>query len=178
MHGDSNAGVCLAAQCCPTLCTPMNCCPPGSSLHVIFQARILEWAAVSYCRGSSQPRDRTRLLCLLDQQADSPPLSHLRSPTLVTCVERTWVLGLTFEIILFQFEPSNVQVTQLCPTLHDPIDGSPPGNSVHGIFQARTLEWVAISISRGSSWPRDWTWVSRIAGRLFTVWATRQAWTR
>ena len=39
----------------------------------------------------------------------------------------------------------------------------------------RVLEWVAISFSRGSSWPRDWTWVSHIAGRCFTLWATREA---
>ena len=44
---------------------------------------------------------------------------------------------------------------QSCPTLYDPIDGSPPGSSVPGILQARTLEWVAISYSRGSSQPRD-----------------------
>ena len=53
------------------------------------------------------------------------------------------------------------------------MDYSPPGSSVHGIFQATVLEWVAISFSRGSSQSRDWTWVSRIAGRHFTVWATR-----
>ena len=51
---------------------------------------------------------------------------------------------------------------------------SPPGSSVHGVLQARVLEWVAISFSRGSSWPRDWTWVSCIAGRFFTIWATRK----
>ena len=50
--------------------------------------------------------------------------------------------------------------TQLCSTLCDPMDYSPPGSSVHGVFQARLLEWVAISFSRGSSWPRDWTWIS------------------
>ena len=50
-----------------------------------------------------------------------------------------------------------------------------PGSSVHGIFQGRILEWVAISFSRGSSWPRDWTQVSRIVGRRFTIWATREA---
>ena len=48
-----------------------------------------------------------------------------------------------------------------------------PGSSVHGVFQARILEWVAISFFRGSSPPRDWTRVSLIADRLFTVWATR-----
>ena len=54
-------------------------------------------------------------------------------------------------------------VTQSCLTLCDPMDCSPPGSSVHGILQARILEWVAISYSRGSSWPRDWTWVSCIS---------------
>ena len=53
------------------------------------------------------------------------------------------------------------------------MDCSLPGSSVHGIFQARILEGVAISCSRGSSWPRDQTWVSHIVGRRFTVWATR-----
>ena len=48
-------------------------------------------------------------------------------------------------------------VTKSCLTLWDPIDYSPPGSSVHGILQARTLEWIAISFSRGSSPPRDWT---------------------
>ena len=47
------------------------------------------------------------------------------------------------------------------------MDCSPPGSSIHGIYQARVLEWVAISFSRRSSWPRDWTQVSRIAGRCF-----------
>ena len=52
------------------------------------------------------------------------------------------------------------------------MDCSLPGSSLHGILQARILEWVAISFSRGSSWPRDWTRVSRIPGRRFNLWAT------
>ena len=64
---------------------------------------------------------------------------------------------------------------QSCLTLRDPIDGSPPGSPVPGTLQARTLEWVAISFSRGSSYPRDWTRFSRISGRHFTIWATREA---
>ena len=59
-------------------------------------------------------------------------------------------------------------------TLCDPMDCSPPGSSVHGIIQARVLEWVAIAFSRGSSQPRDWTRVSCIADRRFTIWATRK----
>ena len=58
-------------------------------------------------------------------------------------------------------------VTHLCPTLCDPMDCGPPGSSVHGVLQARILEWVAISLFRGSSQPRDRTRVSYIAGRFF-----------
>ena len=53
-------------------------------------------------------------------------------------------------------------IAQLCPSLCDPMDCNPPGSSVHGILQARTLEWVAIPFSRGSFCPRDWTQVSCI----------------
>ena len=67
-----------------------------------------------------------------------------------------------------------VLVTQLCPTLCNPMDCSSPGSSVLGILQARILEWVAIPFSR-SSWPRNQTQVSCIAGRLFIIWATRKA---
>ena len=53
-----------------------------------------------------------------------------------------------------------ILVAQSCPTLCNPVDCSPPGSSVPGILQARILKWVAIPFSRGSSWLRDWTWVS------------------
>ena len=66
-------------------------------------------------------------------------------------------------------------VTQLCPTLETPWTVACPGSSVHGILQAIILEWVAIPFSRGSSQPRDWTEVSCVAGRFFTIWATREA---
>ena len=65
-------------------------------------------------------------------------------------------------------------VVKLCPTLCNPMDYSPPGASVHGMFQARILEWVAISSSRGSSRPRDWTASLALAGRFFHHWATTE----
>jgi len=65
-------------------------------------------------------------------------------------------------------------VTQSCLTLCNPLDYTPPGYSVPGILQARKLEWVAIPFSRGSSQPKDQTNVSCIAGRCFTIWATRE----
>ena len=77
----------------------------------------------------------------------------------VHCIPSTW-------------KESEREVAQSCPTLSNPMDCSPPGSSVHGIFQARVLEWGAISFSRESSQSRDWTRISRIVGRRFTVWAT------
>ena len=63
---------CVCAQSCPTLCNPMDCSPQDASVHGIFQARILEWVAISSSRGSSLPRDWTCcLLYLLYWQADS-----------------------------------------------------------------------------------------------------------
>ena len=67
---------------------------------------------------------------------------------------------------------SESEVVQSCLTICGPMDCSHPGSSIHGIFQARILEWVAISFSKGCSWPRNQTQVSRTAGRLFTIWAT------
>ena len=64
---------------------------------------------------------------------------------------------------------SESEVAQSCPTLCDPMDCSRAGSSVRGIFQARVLEWVAISFSMGSSPPRDQTQLSLIVGRRFTI---------
>ena len=69
---------------------------------------------------------------------------------------------------------SESEVAQSCPTPCNPMDCSLPGSSVYGIFQARVLEWVAISFSRRSSQPRDWSLVSHILGKCFTVWANRK----
>ena len=118
----------------------MDCSPPGSSVHGILQARALEWVAISFSRGSSQPTDQT----------------HISS------INR---------LILYRWatreSESESEAAQSCPTLCDPMDCSLPGFSVHGIFQARVLEWVVISFSRGSSRPRDRTQVSRIVDRCF-----------
>ena len=82
--------------------------------------------------------------------------------------------------VFLPWEPMNSmksesEVSQSCPTLCDPMDCSLPGFSVHWILQAIVLEWIAISFSRGSSQSRDWTRVSRIVDRHFTIWATREA---
>ena len=79
----------------------------------------------------------------------------------------TWCKTIQFLSFLWR-RKVKVKVTQLCPTLCDPTD-----STVHGILQARILEWVAFPFSRGSSELRDQTEVSQIAGGFFTSWATR-----
>ena len=76
-----------------------------------------------------------------------------------------WFIGKVLNWIYIQCVCMHAQS---CLTLCDPMDSSPPGSSVHGIVQARILEWVAFSLSRGSSWPRDQTCISCAAGRFFT----------
>ena len=94
-----------------------------------------------------------------------------------------WGSFILWPMISFRYMPRSgiagslkveVLVAQSCPTLCDPMECSPPGFSVHGILQVRVLEWITIPFSRGSSWPRNWTWVSHIADRFFTFWATRE----
>ena len=81
-------------------------------------------------------------------------------------------LSLGPELMITQLSLNSVKESELaqsCPTLCNLMDCSPPGSSVHGIFQARVLEWVAIAFSRGSSQPRDPAWVSHIVGRCFAI---------
>ena len=92
------------------------------------------------------------------------------------CGENIWdILLISFDIFFwyilrYSFERKvKVLITQLCPTFCGPTDCSPPVFSVHGILQARLLEWIAILFSRGSSWPRNWIQVSCIAGRFLKV---------
>ena len=73
------------------------------------------------------------------------------------------------KIIKTSQERLKVLAAQLCPILCNPMNCSPPGSFLHGILQARILEWVAIAFSRASSRPRDQTWVSCIVGRFFTA---------
>ena len=99
--------------------------------------------------------------------SNSRPLSQCCHPTISSFVGPSSSCLQSF--------PKWSEIAQSCPTLCNPMDSSPPGYSVHGIFQARILEWVAISFSRGSSQPRDQAWVSCIADRRFTIWASREA---
>ena len=106
----------LVTKLCLTLVTPWTV---GSSVNGIFQSRILEWVAISFSRGSFQPRDRTRVSCvaggLLHCRQILYRLSHQGSPCICVCV------------CVYQFS----SVAQLCPTLCDPVNRSMPGFPVH-----------------------------------------------
>ena len=83
----------LVAKPCPTICDPMDYSPPGSSVPGISQARILEWVAISFSRGSSWPRDWTHVLCLLHWQANSLLLSHQRNSSPLPYPKATVTVG-------------------------------------------------------------------------------------
>ena len=136
---------------CLALCNPM-----GHTVHGILQARILEWVTVPFSRGSSQPRDQTQI-------------SHIAGRFLTSWATREALNKSSLNFLMLCL------VIQSCPTLCDPMDCSLPGSSVHGVLQARILEWVAMPSSRGSSQPKDWTQVSCIKGRFFIIWATRES---
>ena len=130
------------AQSCPTLCNPME-----YTVHGIRQARILEWVAFPFSRGSSQPRNRTG----------------------VSCIASRFFTNWTIREAFSKYAAA-AKSLQSCPTLCDPIDGSPSGSAVPGILQARTLEWVAISFSS------VWKWKVKVKS-LSRVWLLATPWT-
>ena len=102
------------------------------------------------------------------------PKDHLRT----VCIHKAKSWNLVWVVLIYSPNKSiesESEVAQMCPTLCDPMDCSLPGSSLNRILQARVLEWVAISFSRGSCQPRDQTRVSRIPGRHCNLWATREA---
>ena len=134
----------------------MDCSPPGSSVHWISQARTLEWTAHSFFRGSSWPRDQTRVSCVFKTAGrffthwatGEAQFIYVRSEVKWSC-----------SVVSDSLWPHGLQSTRLlCPWDF-------PGN---------ILEWIAISFSRGSSQPRDWTRVSHTVDRHLTIWAARE----
>ena len=142
--------VCSVTQLCLALWDPVDCSPPGSSVHGILQARVLERVAISFSRGASQLRDETHVSC-------------------VSCTGR-WIF---YHCVIWKaltLHTMTVTITQSCPTLCNPM-----AYTVHGILQARILDWVAYPFSRGASQPRNQTQVSQISGRFFTRWSIRES---
>ena len=130
---------------------------------------------------SSQTRDRTRVSCIgrqtLHHRATrkAPELQFQVKLSRKTSL-RKWLLSKDLKKVRVQAnlsESVSRSVVSNSLQLHA-INWCPPGSSVHGISQVKILEWVAIPFSRGSSWPRDQTWVSYIAGKCFTIWDTKE----
>ena len=112
----------LVAQSCLTLCSPMDCSLLCSSIHQIFQARILGWVAISFSSGSSQPGDWTWVSCFVGRffinwatTGSIRELNRWKNEVTVCCAK----------------------LLQSCRTVCNPMTYSPPGSSVHGILQAR-----------------------------------------
>ena len=140
---------CLVTKMCSTLCNPVDCSLPGSSVYGISQASILEWVAISFFRGSSQPRD----LSTPQLQSESESCSVMSSSL--------WPHGL--------HSPWNSPGQNTGVGSHSlrqqifPTQGSNPGlpHCRQIVYQLnhqgnpRILEWVATPFSRGSSWPRN-----------------------
>ena len=101
--------VCVLTQSCLPLCDPMDCSPPGSSVHGILQARILEWVAIPFTKGSSQSRDQTRVSCTpgrfftVYQNHLGPSFIHTGASLVAQLVKNlpamweTWVQSLCWE---------------------------------------------------------------------------------
>ena len=133
--------VCVCVRCCFCLVTsvmsnsirpyrlqPARLLSPWDSL-----GEVLEWVAIPSSRGSSWPRNRTPVSCIAGrfftaEAPEKPTHTHTHTHT-------------------HTYSAAAAKSLQSCSTLWDPTDGSPPGSSVPGILQARTLEWVAISFS-------------------------------
>ena len=126
-------------------------------------ANLVMGETVAWSRGMYLPLKSQARTSPQTCTSQAPHLPHQQWPQ-----NKSVYIILTYSIC-YRCMRVRVLVAQLCPTLCDPVDYSSPDSSVHGILQARILEWVAIPFSRGSSQLRDGTWVSLIAGRLFTV---------
>ena len=146
-------------QSCPTPCDPIDGSPPGFPVPGIFQARTMEWVAISL---------QVYLFVYTGETLLKGREVYMYSQFIVLICNSANNFSSYHELLITKSE-SESEVAQSCPTLCDPVDCSLPGFSIHGILQARILEWVTISFSRGSSRPGDRTWVSHIVGRHFTV---------
>ena len=138
------------AQSCPTLSDPMDCSLPGFSIHGIFQARVLEWGALSTCISHIIMVILFFGPCMFIYTHSATTFPMDKMIAVFYTVGTPLINPLTYT--LRNAAATAAKSLQSCPTLYDPIDGSPPGSPVSGILQARTLEWVAISSSNTWKW--------------------------
>ena len=157
----------------------------GSAVHGISQARILEWVAISFSKGSSWPRDRTHVSCIGGQILYCCTIREPRyrmcenvSLSVVSHPQRSHGLQPSRLLRPWDFPGKStgvgchclLRVCQSCLTLCNPMDCSSPGSPIPGILQARTLEWGAISFSN--------TWKWKVKVKSFSrVWPSATPWT-
>ena len=147
--GNKAAAAAKSLQSCPTLCDPVDGSPPGSPVPGILQARTLEWVTISF---SNAWKRKVKVKSLSRVRLFS---THALQPTRFLCPwdfpGKNTGVGCHF-LLQCRKVKSESEVTQSCPTLLDPMHYSLPGSSVHGIFQARILEWGAIAFSGEQGW--------------------------
>ena len=135
---------CLLAKSCPTLCDLMDCGPAGSSVHEISQARILEWVAISFPRGSSQPTDQTRISCKFPElQADSLPLSQPRKPHLMAARPKTEAKYLRENSLT----PQDGLLTLSYEMINDGFSIHHPSKSAHILHKINIIIYIYIYFS-------------------------------
>ena len=132
----------------------MNCSPPGSSVHGILHTNILEWVAIPFSRGSSQPRDWTLVSCtagkgFITESLGKAPSKHRPKVLSFAFSQDTRGKVLSNRSIATPYAAAAAKSLQSCPTLCDPMDGSPPGSPVPGILQATPLY---VFSKEGPSW--------------------------
>ena len=156
----------LNAQAYSALCVPAQSRPTLLWPHGLSPARLL-------CPWNFPGKNTGAHRCFLLQGIFRA--SWIKTVSPVSCIGRWTLYFCTPWEAHIQLCACVCLVTQLSPTLLRTYGCSLPGSSVHGFLQASIVEQVAIPFSRGSSQPKDWTRFSCIAGRFFTVWATREA---
>ena len=136
----------MSLQSCPTLCDRIDSSPPGSPIPGIRQARTLEWVAISFSNAGNW-KVKVKSLSHVRFCVTDSVWPHRQQPTRLPCPwdspGKNTGLGCHFLLQCMKVK-SESEVAQLCPTPRNPMDYSPPGPSVHGVSQARVLEWVAI----------------------------------
>ena len=125
--------LCLVAQSCQTLWDHMDCSPLGPSVHGDSPGKNT---------GESFP---ALLQVIFPTQGSNPGIPHFRQILYQLSHKGSPLILLTFSKSLLLLTAAAAASLQSCPTLCDPIDGSPPGSPIPGILQARTLEWVAMA---------------------------------
>ena len=136
------AAAAKSLQWCLTLCDPIDGSPPGSAVPGILQTRALEWVAISFSKAWKWKWSRS----VVSNSSRRHGLQPTRLLRLWDSPGKNTGVGCHF-LLQCKKVKSESEVSQLCRTLSDPMDCSLPGSSVHGIFQARVLEWGAIAFS-------------------------------